>query len=456
MLMVCPKRQGTRHRLTTLVVCAAAAAVLVLPASATAVWTAPKYISPQFIPADKPPDVAMDADGDSYFVYALGDGRVQARKYTPAGALAGTSTLTPRPTNPAVSPKSGDLPAVAVNAVGDSGYAWLTENQAGTRIIFLARTRSASGVLGPLQEIAEVSKADWKIESPEIAVDADGDAVVAWTEVETLGGRGEIKARALSKSGVLGPVQTISSNQLTATAKLGKVELQPDGDAVFGWEHSTPNLEGQVQTRTLKPDGTLTQIRAVSSFDSTYPDFAMAPDGDMIFAWQYADPFAGGHHIQARRMSEAGTLGRTFNLSPRGGEASAAAITLNSGGAAAVAYSAKDPVSGKTTIKGRMLSATDQLGQTHSLSGNSVEDPTDPQIGISSTGRIVFGWLHHTATADRLQSKTLTPTGTLGTLKTVASAPNLIGPRLAVAASGQAAAVWQDVDVKRIGAAFGP
>jgi len=429
---------------------------LAASASAGAAWSSPSYISPQFIPADKPPDVEMDADGDSYFVYALGDGRVQVRKYTATRALAGTSTLTPRPTNPAVSPKGGDLPAAAVNGVGDSAYTWLTENQAGTRIILLARTRSASGVLGPLQEIAEVSKADWKIEVPEVAVDTDGDAIVVWTELENLGGRGEVKARALSKTGVLGPSQAISSTQQTASAKLGQVEMQPDGDAVFAWEHSSPNLEGQVQTRTLKPDGTLTQIRAVSNFESTYPDFAMAPDGDMIFAWQYADPFAGGHHIQARRMSEAGALGRTLNLSPRGGEASEAEIALNAAGAAVVAYAIKDPISGSTTIRGRTLSATDQLGQNHQLSGNSVEAPTDPQVGISSAGRVVFSWLHHAAAADRLQTKTLTPSGTLSPLKTLASAPSLLSPRLAVAASGQAAATWVDIEVKRIEAAFGP
>jgi hypothetical protein len=452
-----PRSMENRLRLgAALGVLMLAGAVLALPAPAGAVWTTPKYISPQFIPADKPPDVDMDADGDSYFVYTLGDGRVLARKYTAAGALAGTSTLTPPRTNPAISPPGADLPTVGANGAGDSAYAWLTENQAKTRFILLARTRSASGVLGPLQTIAELNNTDWKIEQPEIAVDANGNAVVSWTELATLGGRGEIKARSLSATGLLGPVQTISSNQETATGKLGKVEMQPDGDAVFSWEHSLPNLEGQVQTRTLKPDGTLTPIRAVSGFDSTYPDFAVAPDGDMIFAWQYADPFAGGHHIQVRRMSEAGTLGRTLNLSPRGGEASAAEIALNASGGAAVTYAIKDPVSGKTSIKGRTLSATDQLGQNHSLSGNSVEDPTDPQVGISSAGRVVFNWVHHTATADRLQSKTLTPTGTLSPLKTVASAPNLFSPRLAVAPSGHAAAVWQDLEVKRIEAAFGP
>jgi hypothetical protein len=431
-------------------------AALTLPASARATWTPAKYISPQFIPADKPSDVDMDADGDSYFVYALGDGRVQARKYTPAGALAGTSTLTPRPTNPAVSPPGGDLPTVAVNAAGDSAYAWLTKNQAATRFILLARTRSATGTLGPLQTIAEVSQSESKIELPEIAVDGDGDAVVVWTELAVLGGRGEIKARALSRTGVLGAIWTISSTQETATAKLGKVEMQPDGDAVFAWEHSTPTLEGRVQTRTLKPDGTLTQIRAVSAFDSTYPDFAMAADGDMIFAWQYADPFAGGHHIQARTMSEAGTLGRTVNLSPRGGEAAEAEIALNAGGAAAVAYSIKDPTSGKARIYGRTISATGTISKVHALSGSSLEDATDAAVGISSAGRVVFSWLRHAGTTDRVESKTLTPTGTLSTLRTVGSAPNILTAQLAVAPSGQAAATWPDADVKRIAAAWGP
>jgi hypothetical protein len=420
------------------------------------VWSSPVYVSPQFIPADKPSDVEMDADGDSYFVYALGDGRVQARKYTPAGALAGTSTLTPRPTNPAVSPPGADLPIVAVNATGGSAYAWLTKNQADTRFILMARTRSATGALGPLQTITDVSQAQSKIELPEIAVDSDGDAVVVWTELETLSGRGEVKARALSSTGVLGEIQTISSTQQTASAKLGKVEMQPDGDAVFAWEHSLPNLEGQVQTRTLKPNGALTPIRDVSAFDSTYPDFAMASDGDMIFAWQHADAFAGGHNIQVRRMSEAGTLGRTLNLSPRGGEASEAEIALNAAGAAAVAYAVKDPTTGKATIKGRTLSATDQLGQNHSLSGSTVEDPTDPQVGISSAGRVVFSWLRHVPAGDRLESKTLTPAGALSTVKVVDSAANLFAPQLAVAPSGQAAATWVDLDVKRIAGAFGP
>jgi hypothetical protein len=75
----------------------------------------------------------------------------------------------------------------------------------------------------------------------------------------------------------------------------------------------------------------------------------------------------------------------------------------------------------------------------------------------------VFGWLFHAAN-DRVQSKTLTPTGTLSATKTVASALKIasgspgadLGPAFAVAPSGQAAATWADEDLKRLGVAFGP
>ena len=287
-----------------------AAAVLALPAPAGAVWTAPKYISPQFIPADKPPDVDMDADGDSYFVYGLGDGRVQARKYTPTGALAGTSTLTPRPTNPAISPPGTDLHTVAVNGAGDSAYAWLTENQAKTRFILRARTRSASGVLGPLMTIAELNNAEWKIEQPEVAVDADGDAVVSWTELATLGGRGEIKGRAVSKTGVLGSTQTISSNQQTASAKLGQVEIQPDGDAVFAWEAKDPTTgKLRIHGRTRSAAGALGAVRVLSGGDTDAADgqVGVAADGTAVFAWR-RNPGT-GEVVESRTMSPTGALG---------------------------------------------------------------------------------------------------------------------------------------------------
>ena len=88
---------------------------------------------------------------------------------------------------------------------------------------------------------------------------------------------------------------------------------------------------------------------------------------------------------------------------------------------------------------------------------------TARSAAVNSAGRVVFGWLFHAAN-DRVQSKTLTPTGTLSATKTIASSLSIatgspgagLGPAFAVAPSGQAAATWADQSVKRLGAAFGP
>ena len=434
------------------------ALLLALAASAPAgaAWKAPTYLTPAFIPAETSAEVAMDANGDSYFAYALSDGRAQARKYTPTGTAAWTKTLTPRPANPEQE-LSSELPNVAVNSAGDSAYAWLTSNTAGTRTIVQARTLSRTGVLGPVKTLADIGQSQGEIGlPPAVAVDADGDAIIAWTQEALVAERGVVTARALSKTGVLGNAQTISSTDTGSLAEFVQVEMKPNGDALFVWQYSRTNLEGQIQARTRTAAGTLTPIRNISRLESTFPSFDMSPDGDAVVAWLYADPLVGGLYVQTRRISATGTLGAIKNVSPRGAEAHDVDVALNDAGTIAAIWSQKDPITGKDQIKGRTLTPTDALGKVHDLVPTAVESPTDPQVGISSAGQVVFAWQFHAAN-DRVQSKTLTPTGTLSTTKTVGSALSMgIEPRLAVAPSGQAAATWADLDVKRLAAAFGP
>jgi hypothetical protein len=449
----------TSHTLKRLTVATLGALLLAAAAAAPAgaVWSGPKNVSPQFIPAAGPGDVAMDADGDSYIAYAAGD-MVQAKKYTAAGATAWTKTLTPRPTDPEVEPPGGELPSVGVNAAGDSIYAWLTTNKSGARSIVQARTLSRTGVLGPVKTIVDIGQSEGEVDLPEVGVDADGDAIVAWTEESVIGVEsGRVKARALSKAGVLGATQTLSSSDSRSLAEFVQVGVRDNGDALFAWQWSSLHTD-QIQIRTRLANGTLTRVRNVSPFEASLPDFDMAPDGDAIVAWLYADPFAGGLNVQARTIAQDGTLGKIKNLSPRGGLASDVHVALNSAGTAAASFEIKDPVTGSSQVYGRTISPTGALGKMQTLSAASQVAATDTGVGISSAGRAVFSWLFHTATGSaRVEARTLTPTGTLGTRKVVHSGLKLSDARLAVAPSGQATATWLDQEVSpRIQASFGP
>ena len=64
---------------------------------------------------------------------------------------------------------------MAVDADGDAVFAWAGSN--GTAGGVKARTLSAAGVLGPVETLSDL---DQFADSPDVAVDADGDAAVTW------------------------------------------------------------------------------------------------------------------------------------------------------------------------------------------------------------------------------------------------------------------------------------
>jgi hypothetical protein len=233
--------------------------------------------------------------------------------------------------------------------------------------------------------------------------------------------------------------------------------VRDNGDALFAWQYSSVHTD-QIQIRTRLADGSLTRIRNVSPFEAGYPDFAMAPDGDAVVAWLYADPFAGGLNVQARTIAANGTLGSIKNLSPRGGLASDVHVALNNAGTVAASFEIKDQVTGMSQVYGRTVSPTGAISRMHALSTESNKPATDTGVGISTAGRVVFSWLFQTATGSyRVESKTLSPTGTLSPKKVLRSGLKLFAPNLAVAPSGQATATWLDQEaVPRIEAAFGP
>jgi hypothetical protein len=428
---------------------------LALAAPAGATWSAPKYLNNSLIPSELPPEVDVDAD-EFYFVYAEGGAVVKMKKFSATGATTGGGTISPRPTDPEAE-ASAEMPNLGVNSAGDSAYAWLTTNKSGARTIVMARTRSRTGALGPVRTVLDIGQSQGELDLPEVAVDADGDAVIAWTETAPIAEQGTVKARTLSKTGVLGPVKTISTSGTGALAEFVQVDMRPSGETVFVWQFAQRNIEGQIQYRTMAPDGALGRIRNASRLESTFPDFSMAPDGDGLISWIYADPFAGGLNVQARTLSATGELGPIKNISPRGGTVLEAHSGYSSSGAAGFTYTLKDPIVGKTAAYGRTMSSTGTLSRAHELAGATASgDVTFPDVGISNTGRAVFTWLKPVPAGDRLESNTLTSAGALGTKRTITTQPSLVENRLAVLPTGPAAAAWVDLTTKQIAVSFGP
>jgi len=166
-------------------------------------------------------DTAVDLDPDGVPTFAW----LRQDDSGPPGCCARVVTRTARGPVTPVSPPgtSASTPHVAVDGDGDALFAWTVA--AGVR----ARARSADGSLGPVQRIDAHGS-----QEPSLGVSRTGDAVFAWMRVIAPAGVAapptvQPRARTRSATGVLGPPTPLGP-ELTDYASAA-VAVNADGAA---------------------------------------------------------------------------------------------------------------------------------------------------------------------------------------------------------------------------------
>jgi hypothetical protein len=226
------------------------------------------------------PQVAVDPDGDAVFTWRRFDGsdwRVQARARSATGTLSAVQDLSD-PGRNALEPQ------VAVDDAGDAVFAWRRSDGTNTRI--QARERSAAGALSAVQTL---SKGGQNAVLPQVAVDDAGDAVFAWAVIDSSGSR--IQARARAAGGALSAVQDVSDRGAGQFALGPQVAVDADADAVFAWQRSDALGDDRIEARTRSAAGVLRPFVVLSDpgQDARGAQVAVDADGDAHVAWRRSD-----------------------------------------------------------------------------------------------------------------------------------------------------------------------
>jgi hypothetical protein len=386
------------------------------------------------------PQVAMDPAGNALFTWSRDDGadsRIQARVRSAAGLLGGSQTLS-------AAGQDATLPRVAVDDQGDAVFTWLRSD--GTHRRVEARARTAGGALGAVQILSGAGQA---AQEPQVAVDADGDAVFAW--YRQVGAHQRIQVRARSAAGVLSPVQTVSP---LGDADGARVALDADGDAIISWLFfDGENFRLQARARTAA--GALSAIQTLSRPGSaSSADLAIDGDGDAVFVWQWFD--SPNLRVETRTRSAAGALSAIQPLSAAGADATQADVAVAPSGEVVYTWRLHDGT--RQRVQARPRSGAGALGATQTLSGRTV-DVIDPEVAVDDGGAAVFTWARFDATTQVIEARERTAAGTLFALQVLSDDARPSGdPHVAVDADGDAATVWERHDGSnfRIQAAFGP
>jgi len=277
------------------------------------------------------PQVAVDPNGDAVFTWVRSDNdvkRAQVRAMTAGGGLGPVQNLSPAAV-------AAECPQVAVDGDGDAVISWTAEQGTPLRP-FTIQSRARNGA-GGLSAIQDVSSPLTDQDCSDVGVDSGGNAIFTWTRLRNGDFRAESRPR--SASGVLGAVQLLSPGG--GNGFFPQVAVDADGDAVFVWTRVAGGFATAVQGRARSAAGVLSPAQVIRSGQVTSSQVAVDADGDAVFSWRRND--GSDYLAEARtRSATTGALGPLAPLSVPGEGVGAPRVDVSTTGLAAVSWDRSD------------------------------------------------------------------------------------------------------------------
>jgi hypothetical protein len=268
------------------------------------------------------PSVAMDADGD-FTVAWWGNGPgddygIFVQRFDAAGTPLGSEVLV----NTATADRQL-FPAVAMDADGDFVVTWQSEGS-GFGFFFAQRFDAAGSKQGAEFQV-NTTIANNPI-SPGFVrsfldMDADGDFVVVWNSYDQDGDTSAIFARRFDAAGLARDAAEFPVNATTTNFQGGPaVAMDADGDFVVAWMGYGPGDGSGIFARRYaaagNPLGGEVLVNTVTSQNQSTPAVAMDADGDFVVTWKsYA--FDSDFGIFAQRYQGDGPVPWDFTMDGR-------------------------------------------------------------------------------------------------------------------------------------------
>jgi hypothetical protein len=367
-----------------------------------------------------------------------------------------------------------DSPAVAMDAAGDYVVVWTDDlDNTGIQSTIEAEVFKANGTtVGPFTVNSSASPDPTTRQQPSVAMDANGDFVVAWglEPANTPANGGyyyDIEARRFGLSGVGqgNEFQVNTTQQQTPNDLLSPTVAMNNSSFVIGWTDvdgsgSKDTIEAQRYTfsgATNTPAGSNTTV--YSAFTSTDPKAAMDTAGDYVFVW---NPYNGTNNLVLGQVYNASGLaqGSTFSVDPSV-DPITPSVAMNGAGDFVVAVGSIS--NGKVYAHQYALTGTESSLSASSLSGDvalftqsSPFDQSDPAAAIDSQGFATVVWQDYSTANDSadgaIDARRLNPDGTtIEAAPIQVAAPNasddLSHPGAAANPGGNLIVDWE-IDVK--------
>jgi Bacterial Ig domain/Dockerin type I domain len=363
------------------------------------------------------------------------------------------------------SPLGQTVPSVAMDANGDYVVAWNNQVHQGPNYLYdvEARVYNSAGQAQTGEIVVAQTKGDTR---PSVAMDANGDFVVAYQVLNTTTYLYGISAQRFNLAGSPQGSALVLNNGSSdsAAGKLPKVAMDSTGDFVIAYQGYDSNSHG-VFAQQFNPSGasqgSIFRVNTPQNDNQGAESIAMDSAGDFVIAWEDGGPLNGNPGqtagVYAQRYTyKAGSTGPTVNgsntaISTTAGSSNPS-VAMEPTGQYAIAY--QFAPFGAPGIEAQRFDASgNALTNVVPLSTPESYFQLDPSVAIDGEGDFLVAWesygqggtasLQATILAQRVNSGG-TLIGTTQFLPSTQSGDGQTSPELAANAGGNTIVVWQN------------
>ncbi|MDZ8082174.1 MAG: putative Ig domain-containing protein [Nostoc sp. DcaGUA01] len=317
------------------------------------------------------PTVAMDADGDfviSWASVAYDRGSplngIYAQRYNSAGVAVGSEFKVTTTANSQINP------TVAIDADGDFVISWQSVGQDGSGSgIYFKRYNSAGVAQGGEFQVNTTYFSDEQI-NPTVAIDANGNFVIAWQSFGQDGSDYGIYAKRYNSAGVAQGSEFRVNTYTEGGQSNPTVAMDANGNFIISWnssgqDESDNGIYAQRYNSAGVAQGSEFKVNTYTIGNQLNPTVALDDNGNFLIAWNSSGQDGSGDGIYAEHYKNSGapptiTSGSTSALA----YTENTTIAINSGIAVADTDS-PNLVSATVSISSGFVSGQDILAFTN-------------------------------------------------------------------------------------------
>ncbi len=291
-------------------------------------------------------------------------------------------------------------PAIAADAAGDFVVAWISNGQDGGDAGIYARRYTAAGYPADGEFLVNSTTAGGQA-YPTVAMDADGDFVVAWSSYGQDGSQWGLYAQRYNAAGVpqggefrvgsLAPVQVLPA-----------VAMNDAGDFVVAWQaedSSDYGIFARLYNALGEAQGAEFQVNTTESGRQSEPAMAMDADGDFVVTWtSNVTSYPTGYDILGQRFDAAGApRGSEFRVNEViSGRQVRQAVAMDADGDFVVAWEDDSQDGSYAGVFARRFDAGGVArGGEFQVNTTTMDQQSDPAVAMDADGDFVVTWMSY-------------------------------------------------------------